>query len=55
MRRDFTRVDFGWWCLCLPGDEVTLKNVKPYRKVKSVGTQPDMWEFGTSRAAARAL
>ena len=52
MRKDFTRVDFGWWRLYLPGEEVTLKNVKPYRRVKSIGTQPDMWEFGTSRAAA---
>ena len=52
MRKDFTRVDFGWWSLCLPGQNVTLKNVKPYRKMKTIGTQPDMWEFGTSRAAA---
>ena len=52
MRKDFTRVDFGWWRLYLPGEEVTLKNVKPYRKMKTIGTQPDMWEFGTSRAAA---
>ncbi len=52
MRKDFTRVDFGWWGLCLPGQEVTLKNVKPHRSVKTIGTQPDMWEFGTSRAAA---
>ena len=52
MRKDFTRVDFGWWGLYLPGQEVTLKNVKPYRTVKTIGTQPDMWEFGTSRAAA---
>ena len=52
MRKDFTRVDFGWWSFFLPGQDVTLRNVKPYRTVKSIGTQPDMWEFGTSRAAA---
>lgn len=52
MRKDMTRLDFGWWSLNLPGQEVTLKNVHPYKKVKTIGTQPDMWEFGTSRAAA---
>ena len=52
VRRDFTRIDFGWWRFYLPGREVTLKNVKPYRTVKTIGAQPDMWEFGTSRAAA---
>ena len=39
MRDNFTRVDFGWWCLYHPDG-------------KAVGTQPDMWEFGTSKAAA---
>ena len=52
MRKDMTRLDFGWWRLYLPGQNVKLKNVKPYKEVKSVGTQMDMWEFGTSRAAA---
>ena len=52
MRKDFTRVDFGWWGVYLPGQEVTLTDRVPHRKVKSVGTQYDMWEFGTSRAAA---
>ena len=52
MRKDMTRLDFGWWRLYLPGQNVKLKNVKPYKDVKSVGTQMDMWEFGTSRAAA---
>ena len=52
VRRDFTRIDFGWWRIYNPGMEVTLKNVKPYRTVRTIGTQPDMWEFGTSRAAA---
>ena len=52
MRKDFTRLDFGWWSLCLPGQNVKLKDRLPYEKCKSIGTQPDMWEFGTSRAAA---
>ena len=52
MCKDMTRLDYGWWALYLPGQQVTLKNVLPYRKTKTVGTQPDMWEFGTSRAAA---
>ncbi|MEA4822821.1 MAG: hypothetical protein VB111_01740 [Clostridiaceae bacterium] len=34
MRRDFTRLNFGWWGFWTPG------------------TQPDMYEYGTSRAAA---
>lgn len=39
MRRNFTRVNFGWWHYHFPG-----KN--------TVGVQPDIWEYGTSRAAA---
>ena len=39
MRKDFTRVDFGWWGMWLPGKD-------------TVGLQADMWEFGTSKAAA---
>ena len=39
VRQDFSRIDFGWWGVWLPGKD-------------TVGTQPDMWEFGTSRAAA---
>ncbi len=39
MRKDFTRVDFGWWGMWLPGKD-------------TVGIQADMWEFGTSKAAA---
>ncbi len=39
MARDFTRVDFGWWSVTPPSE-------------KTVGTQPDMWEYGTSKAAA---
>lgn len=39
MAQDFTRLDFGWWSIAPPSD-------------KTIGTQPDMWEFGTSKAAA---
>ena len=39
MRKDFTRVDFGWWGMWLPGGD-------------TVGIQADMWEYGTSKAAA---
>ncbi len=39
MRQDFTRLNFGWWNICLPTEE-------------SIGTQPDLFEYGTSRAAA---
>ena len=42
MRKDFTRIDFGWWTLYLPGQG----------GMRTIGTQLDMWEFGTSRAAA---
>ena len=45
MRADFSRLDFGWWRPYRPGFK--LKD-----GTASVGTQPDMWEFGTSRAAA---
>ncbi len=34
MREDFTRLNFGWWNIRIPG------------------TQPDLFEYGTSRAAA---
>ena len=45
MAKDFTRVDFGvWWCIP-PGTNT-------WRNGSTVGTQPDDWEFGTSKAAA---
>lgn len=43
MRRNFTRLNFGWWRLYRP---------KAEGERATIGTQPDMWEFGTSRAAA---
>ncbi|MBR4443161.1 MAG: hypothetical protein IKS52_07835 [Clostridia bacterium] len=39
MRRDFTRLDFGWWGFWAPRE-------------KDNGIQADMYEYGTSRAAA---
>ena len=39
MAQDFTRLDFGWWSVKPPSES-------------TIGTQPDMWEFGTSKAAA---
>ena len=46
MRKDFTRLDFGWW-------KPTLKGPKGWRgKDPTIGSQADMWEFGTSKAAA---
>ena len=51
MRQDFTQLDFGWWGVYCPDSSVRLST--PGRPtVKTVGTQPDMWEFGTSKAAA---
>lgn len=45
MRRNFSRLDFGWWGLRHPKSKLRDGRI-------TVGTQPDMWEFGTSRAAA---
>ena len=47
MRRNFTRLDFGWWDVTLPGAKPIAKDY-----VSKTGVQPDMWEWGTSRAAA---
>ena len=52
MHQNFTRLDFGWWGLYQPGQKVLLKDRLPYKTCATIGTQPDMWEFGTSRAAA---
>ena len=43
--QDMTRVDFGWWVYFAPG-------TKDWTEAPSVGTQPDMWEYGLSVAAA---
>ena len=51
MRQDFTQLDFGWWGVYLPGDAVRLQTLdKSF--AGTVGTQMDMWEFGSSKAAA---
>lgn len=42
MRQDFTRLNFGWWGYYVAGEG----------KGGVTGTQPDMFEYGTSRAAA---
>jgi len=39
MRQDFSRINFGWWNLCLPSEE-------------TMGTQADLFEYGTSKAAS---
>ena len=41
MRQDFSRINFGWWGFWTPNEPRT-----------KLGTQPDMFEYGTSRAAA---
>ena len=51
MREDFSQLDFGWWGVYTPGQKVRLHT--PDRPtIETVGTQPDMWEYGTSKAAA---
>jgi hypothetical protein len=53
MRKDFSRLNFGWWRLYVPGDKVSNRMVYPHKTYNTpTGTQLDMWEFGTSRAAA---
>jgi len=44
LSHDFSSVSFGWWRVYLPGWKFPDGR-------ESVGTQYDMWEFGTSRAA----
>ena len=46
MRKDFTRLDFGWWRLEAPGSRSRRS------KVPSIGTQTDMIEYGASKAAS---
>ena len=46
MRRDFTGLDFGWWYLMPPGEK------NKFIKGGTIGMQPDMIEYGTSKAAA---
>ncbi len=52
MRQDMTRVDFGWWRLSAPGLKTWDRTKVPYVQYNTIGSQLDMVEFGTSRAAA---
>ena len=45
MAQDMTRVNFGWWGFWSPASVQKNPKLAP-------GTQLDMWEFGTSKAAA---
>ncbi len=54
LAKDFTRVDFGWWGFWPaqldgppPAQEGLFRSGR-----RTVGTQPDIWEYGTSKAAA---
>lgn len=46
MRNDFTRLNFGWWIYRVPAAIGTQGTSSP------LGTQPDIYEYGTSIAAA---
>ena len=48
MREDFTQLDFGWWNCRLPSE---VEGVRAGH-TPTIGTQMDMWEFGTSKAAS---
>ena len=50
-RQDMTRVDFGWWYYYLPECR-GMGNGERGTGLKTVGTQPDMWEFGMAKAVA---
>ena len=55
LAKDFTRVDFGWWGFWQPqltgGAEPKREGLfRPGNR--TVGTQADIWEYGTSKAAA---
>ena len=54
LAKDFTRVDFGWWRLGVPqlNGEPPKKEGLWSGKARTVGVQPDIWEYGTSKAAA---
>lgn len=53
LAKDFTRVDFGWWRFApvKRDGEVQLSGWWN-GKAKTVGVQTDIWEYGTSKAAA---
>ncbi|MBO5751648.1 MAG: hypothetical protein J6R80_04520, partial [Kiritimatiellae bacterium] len=45
MKRDFSRVNFGWWGFWNPGCAIR-------ENITKTGVQSDMWEYGTSKAAS---
>ena len=58
MREDFTRLNFGWWGYWVPGEELGNSSIVTQMKevdadyYLQIGTQPDMLEYGSSRAAS---
>ncbi|MBR2837657.1 MAG: hypothetical protein IKE55_02635 [Kiritimatiellae bacterium] len=44
-QQDMTRVDFGWWYYYPPA-------LDGKGGMRTIGTQPDMWEFAAAKAAA---
>ena len=54
LAKDFTRVDFGWW-IFWPAKfdgEPAAREGTFRRNRRTIGTQADIWEYGTSKAAA---
>ena len=54
LAKDFTRVDFGWWGFWpakLDGEPALREGLFRSGR-RTVGTQVDIWEYGTSKAAA---
>ena len=47
--QDMTRCDFGWWGLQCPGQCIWWMGAD-----ETIGTQPDMWEFGEALSVAWA-
>jgi len=54
LAQDFTRVDFGWWRFGLPKREGREPEKEGLWRgdARTVGVQTDIWEYGTSKAAA---
>ncbi|MBR4653011.1 MAG: hypothetical protein IKO72_06585 [Kiritimatiellae bacterium] len=53
LAKDFTRVDFGWWRFGAPNLKgPPQKGEGLWGAGRTVGVQADIWEYGTSKAAA---
>lgn len=53
LAKDFTRVDFGWWGFWTTQFEGAPPKTEGLGVAgRTIGTQADMWEYGTSKAAA---